>query len=67
MSSYIKKIKNPKTKKMQSCLCLDDYFSPHEYGYGFRKDGEEVTMKYLCEEKINFNDFDFYRFEDLIK
>jgi hypothetical protein len=59
MSSYIKKLKHPKTGKEVEAFCLDDFYGSHINGYGFRKDGGD--------SKINddMSDFYFYRFEDL--
>jgi len=44
MSSYQKKIKHPITGKKQIALCVDNYYSHHEYGYGFKKDGTDADM-----------------------
>ena len=60
MSSYIKKLKNPVTGKMQKALCIDDYYGSHKYGYGFRKDGEDADW-----ETTNMEDCDFYHFNQL--
>lgn len=59
MSSYLKKLKNPKTGKMQIAFCLDDYFGSRKYGFGFRKDGGDV--KGNSEEM----DCDFYKLSEL--
>jgi hypothetical protein len=56
MSSYIKKIQHPITKKKQDCLCIDDYFGRHRYGYFFRKDGKNADWKDLSQQE-NFNIF----------
>lgn len=60
MSSYLKKLKNPKTGKMQIASCLDGYFGGREYGYGFRKDGGDINLNTTENERL-----DFYRFSEL--
>ncbi len=59
MSSYIKKVKHPKTGKMVKALFLDNYFGGCEYGVGFRKDGEDADIGEIMP------DLDFYKLEDL--
>ncbi len=59
MSSFIKKLKHPGTGKMQKALCLDDYYSPHVYGYGFRKDGKDADWD------TDVADCDFFRDKDI--
>lgn len=44
MSTYIDKVINPKTSKPQLALSLDDYFSSHQYGVGFRDDGNDAPL-----------------------
>jgi len=61
MSSFIDRIKNPKTGKMQKALCVDDYYGNHKYGYGFRKDGKDATFS------EDFKQCDFYRDNELTK
>jgi len=56
MSSYIKKLKNPKTGKMQEVLCLDGYYGGHKYGYAFRKDGKDADWN-NCEDY----EFDYFK------
>jgi hypothetical protein len=70
MSSYIKKLKNPKTGKMQKAYCIDDYFGSHIYGYGFRKDGKDANYKTLQVDFLGRQDnlsveIDFYKAEEL--
>jgi len=55
MSSYIKKVKHPITGKKQDALFLDDYYGEHQYGVGFRKDGEDTTF----DDK--FEDLEFFK------
>ena len=45
MSSFIKKLKHPKTGKLQQAFCIDDYFGQHRYGYWFKKDGKGVVWE----------------------
>lgn len=59
MSTFIKKLTNPKTGKEQMALCWDDYYGRHIYGYGFKQDGSDVTWEDKQEE------MDFYRHEEL--
>ena len=61
MSSYIEMKKNPKTGLPTKCLCIDDYYGSHIYGYGFRKDGKNADWE------TKFEDCDFYKQEELIK
>ena len=66
MSSFLKELKNPKTGKTQVAYCIDDFYSSHIYGYGFRKDGKDANWD--IEEKMNFKtDCDFYKQEELNK
>ena len=44
MSSFLKKLINPKTGKEQVAYCWDDYFGHHQYGYIFRMDGEDALL-----------------------
>lgn len=60
MSSYQRKLKNPKTGKMQIALCIDDYFAPRVYGFGFRKDGKDANII----NGFNEEDFEFYKFDE---
>lgn len=62
MSSYLKTLTNPKTGKRQKAFCIDDYFGPHQYGYGFPKNGEDATFN---DEKGPFKNCDWYRLEKL--
>lgn len=63
MSSYIRTYKNPKTKKKQKCFCLDDFFSPHEYGYAFPKDGSDADFNNLNSDLKNT--CDIYKWKDI--
>ena len=54
MSSYITMAKNPKTGKKVKAFFIDDYYRPHEYGVGFRKDNRHA------EWGDKFEDCDFY-------
>jgi len=64
MSSYIKKLKNPKTGKMQKAFCIDNYFGRRIYGYGFRRDGKDADFE---RDFIPSKECDFYKFEELNK
>lgn len=55
MSSYLKKLKNPKTGKEQVALCIDDFYSKHVYGYGFKKDGTDADFG------TEFDECNFYK------
>ena len=44
MSTYISDAINPKTKKEQIALFIDDYFGRHQYAVAFRKDGENSEL-----------------------
>lgn len=64
MSSYTHKYLHPKTGKEQLAYCIDDYYGPHIYGYGFAKDGSDADWT----KKVNFEkDYDFFRWEDVKK
>ncbi len=67
MSSYIKKLKNPKTNKMQEAACIDDYFSHHEYGYFFRKDGKDYDWDEDNFTITPYQTYDIYKHDELIK
>ena len=58
MSSFVKKLKHPKTGKMQVALCIDNYYGDHIYGYGFRKDGQDAKIL------DGYNNVEFFNFED---
>ena len=62
MSSFIAKLKNPKTGKLQKAFCIDDFYGPHKYGYGFLKDNKDANFH----DKFDFdNDCDFYEESDI--
>lgn len=66
MSSYIKKLINPKTKKEQEAFCIDDYYGSHRYGYFFRKDGSDANwddFNLLQQNESQFDIFDEYEME----
>jgi hypothetical protein len=65
MSTFIKKLKNPKTGKKQVAVCHDDHFAHHIYGYGFKKDGSDFKMMEDFREMRE--NCDFYRREELIE
>ena len=56
MSTYLKKLINPKTGEEQIAVCADDYYGSHQYGYGFKKDGTDFTV----EDFGSFAQCDFY-------
>lgn len=64
MSSYIRRYYNQATNKSQDCLCIDDYFGQHEYGYLFKKDGSDATFddfRLIADKKL----WDIYNWEEL--
>lgn len=63
MSSFLRQLKNPKTGKMQTAYCIDDFYGSHIYGYGFRKDGNNATW-YNSGKKLT-DICDFYKLEEL--
>ena len=63
MSTYIKELTNPKTKKKQKAVCHDDHYGNHIYGYGFKRDGSDFEM--TEDFKMMRKTCDFYRNEDL--
>ena len=62
MSSFLKKLINPKTGKEQIAYCIDDYFGAHKYGYGFLKNGKDADWSHY-----ELRDIDFYRGEEINK
>lgn len=63
MSSFIRTVAHPKTKKMMIALYQDDYYGSRDdyygsriYGVGFRKDGKDFDWK-----DCNFEEMDFFR------
>jgi hypothetical protein len=55
MSTYVDKAINPKTKKVQSAIFIDDFYGHYRYGVAFRKDGSntkfnDIRVKILLEE-----------------
>lgn len=65
MSSYLRNYINPKTGKEQKCYCIDNFFSHHEYGYLFPKDGSDADFdKFGTELKKTC---DIYHWEDIEK
>ena len=65
MSTYLKKLVNPKTGKEQVAVCHDDHFGHHIYGYGFKKDGSDFEM---MEDFRDMNEScDFYQGSELLK
>jgi hypothetical protein len=63
MSSFLKKLTNPKTGKEQVSYCIDGYYGGRNYGYGFRKDGEDATIDII---RNTYDNFDWFREEELI-
>jgi hypothetical protein len=45
MSTFVNVAFNPKTKKIQSAIFIDDYYGKHRYAVGFRKDGGEINIR----------------------
>lgn len=56
MSTFLKKITNPKTNKKQIAVCLDDFYGNHQYVYVFKKDGTDFTWR----DFANLKDCDYY-------
>jgi hypothetical protein len=63
MSTYIKTMINPKTGKKQKGVCFDDFYGPHEYGYGFKTDGSDFTVD---DFETMITTCEFYRQEELV-
>ena len=63
MSTYLKKLTNPKTGEEQVAVCADDYYGSHVYGYGFKREGTNFTPQDFGPEARS--KCDFYRAEDL--
>ncbi len=61
MSTFIKKTKNPKTKKIQMAVWIEDFFGPLKYAVCFRKDGRDSKL----EDDFNRRDHDIYKEEEL--
>lgn len=60
MSDFIKKVKHPITGQLMDAMFLDNYYSSHEYGVGFKRDGGNVTFN------TQLSELEFFK-EDLIK
>ena len=62
MSSFLKKVINPRTGKKQVALYQDNYYGNHIYGIGFRKDGKD----YKFSDVIDYvGDLEFFREEEV--
>ena len=44
MSTFVAKAINPKSKKAQSAIFIDDFYAHYQYGVAFRKDGKETKF-----------------------
>jgi hypothetical protein len=44
MSTFVDEAINPKTGQSQQALFIDDYYSSHRYGVGFRDDGADASL-----------------------
>lgn len=61
MSSYIQKLKNPKTDKLQEALCLDDFYGSYRYGYAFKKDGSDADYW----DSYDLEDYDIFNEDEM--
>lgn len=69
MSTYITRVKNPKTGEFTDALMIDDYFGQHRYGLQFAKDREVHDVDNLDFDlefddkpaKTPFSKFHFFR------
>lgn len=61
MSTYISDAINPKTKKKQIALCIDDYFGHHQYAVAFRKDGENSELM----DDVSEGTHDIFRIDEV--
>lgn len=66
MSSFIKDLKNPITKKKQKAWCIDDYFGQHRYGYFFRKDGKNANWKDFDKLQDKEDPFDIFNEDEIL-
>jgi len=63
MSTYISDAINPKTKKKQIALFIDDYFGRHQYAVAFRKDGNDSEIM----DEVSKETHEIYRVEEVEK
>jgi len=69
VSTYITRVKNPKTGEFTDALMIDDYFGQHRYGLQFAKDSEVHDVDNLdfdlefddTPAKTPFSKFHFFR------
>ena len=61
MSTYISDAINPKTKKKQIALFIDDYFGHHQYAVAFRKDGKDSEIM----DEVSKETHEIYRKEEV--
>ena len=54
MSSFIKKVKHPLTNKEQVAIFLNNYYGPHIYGVGFKKDGTDAEIEETKTHEMDF-------------
>ena len=62
MSTYVDKAINPKTKKVQSAIFIDDFYGQHRYGVAFRKDGSDTNFDDI-RAKILLKEYEVYPIE----
>lgn len=65
MSSFLKQLTHPKTNKEQACLCIDDYFGQHRYGYFFRKDGKDANWDDFHLLQKSGDNFDIFNEDEI--
>ena len=66
MSSFLKKLKNPKTGKEQIAWCIDDFYAEHIYGYFFKKDGKDAVWEDFHTVTTDKN-FELFKSEEIYK
>jgi hypothetical protein len=69
MSTYITRVKHPKTGEFTDALMIDDYFGQHHYGMQFAKSSEVHDVDNLdfdlefddAQPETPFSKFQFFR------
>ena len=64
MSTYVDKASNPKTRKVQSAIFIDDFYGHYRYGVAFRKDGLDAKFDDL-KRGIDLTECEIYPLEEI--
>lgn len=66
MSSFLKELINPLTKRKQVAWCLDGHLGPHQYGYVFKKDGTD-PKDFFELSSINLDNCDTFNEKEIVE